>query len=243
MRFYREGKLGKHSAEPAAGEAVTSNRGESGGATNNVIGTILTILAIAVCIGLSPFLWKESLEPVGAYITGFGQIIAVIWLILTFKAQSEDVSLQRAELRLQRKALQDTAINMQQSLAIEIYSYQKRHIDVLAKGILRASIPDVEIFEAISGLYTSGHHDAFLEMLCTSEEAQLAIHNKLMSGERLTYIQIQEFVERYDEMALAISRVDKYLLLKPALLSESPAQEFRNLANSMLNSYHELASI
>lgn len=64
---------------------------------------LIIIVAIITPIVVSKF---EDASYVGGYLSGFAATLAFIWLIASFRLQSQELTLQRKELELQRRAIE-----------------------------------------------------------------------------------------------------------------------------------------
>ena len=64
---------------------------------------LIIIVAIITPIVVSKF---EDVSYVGGYLSGFAATLAFIWLIASFRLQSQELTLQRKELELQRRAIE-----------------------------------------------------------------------------------------------------------------------------------------
>jgi hypothetical protein len=201
--------------------------------------------AVITLILLSGAAWMlhrytlAELEPIGAFITGIGQMIALVWIIVTFRSQLRDIALQRQELAQQRTAQQDVALYTQQGLSLELYKYEKRRLDVIAKSLLTCGGLTVDALADLSAMYANGNDDAYLECLSRSDELQRKIRDQLRTGNQLIYSYLKDYDSIYRTSVKRLGDLDSAGYIRNALISESCVQEVAIIGRAMLEMYAE----
>lgn len=132
---------------------------------------LIIIVAIITTIVVSKL---EDASYVGGYLSGFAATLAFIWLIASFRLQSQELTLQRKELELQRRAieLQTTEIqSMSKYAALEqvrnmvdgaVQRLAKSNSGVTEPGeLFQASMPTVEWATLLESTDPQEVHNAY----------------------------------------------------------------------------------
>lgn len=211
-------------------------------ATEFLVGTGLTVVIFSVAFACLRFYAFDELENLGAFVGGFGQLVAIVWIIITFRSQFADLSLQRRELEQQRKALEENAAYTHQGLSIELYKFQKRQLDRLTRSTLVCLSLEPNPLQDLDTVYFHGHDDAYIQCINQSDEIQTAIGKRLTEGDRLVLSYLEDYGERFRLLREALHRIDGTGEIHRALISESPAQEMHYFAKTAIQLYVERLS-
>ncbi|MEO0620399.1 MAG: hypothetical protein AAFZ01_14100, partial [Pseudomonadota bacterium] len=133
---------------------------------------------------------EADLEAWGSYISGLASALAFIWLVVGLYAQRQELQYQRIELKLQRKALRDTASVSQINLLMQISEDQLRSARRNVRQIIK-TLNDKRVKERISSIEANyiGNSNAYLEALHDDQSIRNTVAIAVRKDDMITRVQ------------------------------------------------------
>ncbi len=161
------------------------------------------ILVFAISVFFSKPFEDRTLEAMGAYIGGSAAVISIWWVVAGLLVQTRELQLQRAELFVQRRAIEQNAATMQLGAVFRLSELAVSELGANARQLAMTLFAD-DTLDAIDRSYNRGDHEAHIKFLLDQKNLNALLVEKIVNQRDLLSLSLMRKYCDYNEQFLAV---------------------------------------
>lgn len=149
----------------------------------------------------------DSIEKLGSYLSGIFGLISVVWICATFLAQMRQLSLQRQELQLQRRASQSAAISFRSQIVISLHDRAIEAMSETVRSLVLLIVKDEQdLLQNLHETYNSGDRYAYIHFAIDLKIFNKCLVRDVQEGITPVLYLINLYCQEADQLATLINR-------------------------------------